>query len=73
MPTLNNPTLAPLPVAWIGYARTDTVRVCAWCPDKMAADKLALAQGFRVTHQICPVCYNKQLAELLGEKDPHEN
>ena len=70
---MNNPTLAPMPQAWMGYAAPDTIRVCAWCPDKSAADRLAREQHFKATHSMCVTCYQKQLAELLGEKDPHEN
>lgn len=69
---MNNPTLAstdcpPLPVAWMGYAAPDTIKICAWCSDKVTADRLAREQHFKVTHAICPRCYGRQLAALLGE------
>lgn len=30
--------------------------VCAWCPDKQAADAWCERSGFIVTHTICPTC-----------------
>ena len=35
---------------------TRTAIVCAWCPDKAAADTYAAAQGLPVSHGICPAC-----------------
>lgn len=69
MRPVNNRTFAPpLPVAWMGYAAPDTIKICAWCPDKFAADRLAREQHFKVTHGMCVDCYQKQLSELLGEQ-----
>lgn len=64
---MNNTTFAPLPVAWMGYAAPDTIRICAWCSDKVTADRLAREQHFKVTHGMCVACYQKQLSALLGE------
>lgn len=66
-------TLAPpaaiLPAAWLGYAPHAkggfAVRVCAWCSSKAEAERLAAP--LPVTHSCCPACYQRQLAELLGE------
>jgi hypothetical protein len=56
-----NPT-RPLPGAILGLAVTPDgrgmLRVCAWCPkpDKEAAERVARAWGFQVTHGICEAC-----------------
>jgi hypothetical protein len=65
---------ATMPNAWLGFAprtgdkRRACVRVCAWCPDKQAADDLAAAHGYDVTHGQCPACYQRELAKLTGER-----
>ncbi len=67
-----------LPVAWMGYANQEdrdkrlaciVVRVCCYCPDKQAADDLAKAHGWGVTHGICSACSQRQMRRILGEKD----
>ena len=54
----------------MGYAAITprvTVRVCAWCEDKVQADAEAHQAGFEVTHGICPTCAARQIAAFLGE------
>jgi hypothetical protein len=64
-----NPFPEILPAAWMGYApdpkRFCVVRICAWCPDKKAADELALSSGFEITHSICPGCYQVQQSQKI--------
>ena len=61
-----------VPTAWMGYAtrvahsKRPCVRVCAYCPDKKAADALAESKGYDVTHSICPSCYQIQIAQITG-------
>jgi len=43
-------------------------RVCAHCPDKAQADRLARDAGLPVSHGICERCYAKQLSALMGEQ-----
>ena len=63
------------PSALMGYApplkgaSRACVRVCAWCPDKAAAEAEAEKYGHDVTHGICPKCFQKQQAALLGERE----
>ena len=69
--TMRGTISLPQPAAWLGYAVKPTggfvVRVCAWCPDKAEADRLAHAAGLEVTHCMCVSCYQIQLSDLLGE------
>ena len=58
-------TVPPLPAAWLGYKidlRTGDalVRICAWCPDRRQAEAEAKRLNCRVTHGICPACYQAQ-------------
>lgn len=61
--------LTRLPKAWLGYKETPgcrtLVRVCAWCPDRKEAEKLADAAGHEVTHGACPACYQEQLRRFM--------
>lgn len=41
------------------------VFVCAWCPDKATRDAAAAAAGHDVTHGLCPLCYTKQMRQLV--------
>lgn len=65
-----NATLDQLPVAWLGYAphfeAFTCVRICAWCPDKKEADKLAKDAGLKVSHTCCEKCAGEQLRLALG-------
>jgi|SRR5580692_844416 hypothetical protein len=50
------PFCEKIPRAWLGPAKdfeAPTIAVCAWCPDKRAAEVLAEALGLQVTHGIC--------------------
>jgi len=43
--------------------RPDKVaRVCAWCPDKVAADEWCEGRGYEVSHGMCDACKEKQRA-----------
>lgn len=42
------------PKAWRSSA--GIAYVCAWCPDKDAADALALSLGLAISHGICREC-----------------
>lgn len=64
-----NPTLC---AAWLGYVMDEhaadvMVRICAWCPDKEAAEREARRLCLKVTHGVCPKCYGEQLALLTIE------
>lgn len=53
------------PHAWMGLAADGrTARVCAYCPDKTQADRLAAGDGRPVTHGICPACLAVQMPKL---------
>lgn len=53
------------PVAWMGYCSpVGTVKICAWCPDKAAADKIAKDSGLMVTHGMCVACFTKEQISL---------
>jgi hypothetical protein len=58
----------------MGYAVPESgasracVRICSYCPDKKEAEDEAERANHDMTHSICPECYNKQLAKLLGEQ-----
>ena len=54
----------PKPIAWLGFAPSGLVRICAWCPDKDVADQIAKDNGLRVTHTCCEVCHEKQVRDL---------
>lgn len=62
--------MTALPLAFMGPADARTVRVCAYCPDKAAADAQALAAGLRITHGICPACEPALLAQVAALPDP---
>ena len=67
MTAAQNPMLCR---AWLGYAVDPTsadvaARVCAWCPDKEAAELEAARLNLTITHGICPTCAGVQL-ELLN-------
>ena len=65
-----------MPAAWMGFAPRVAhspracVRICAWCPDKAEADRLAYIWGYDVTHGQCPACVQRVMAKLLGEPVP---
>lgn len=64
-----NPTLC---AAWLGYALDTSaadvmVRICAWCPDKEAAEREAKRLCVKVTHGICKTCAGRQLELLTNE------
>lgn len=53
------------PVAWMGLSPDSrTARICAYCPDKNAADARANALNLQMTHGICPECNAKFLASI---------
>jgi superfamily II helicase len=60
-----------MPAAWMGYALPQngktTIRICAWCADKAAADALALSRGCAVTHTICTRCYQEKIEREVGQ------
>jgi hypothetical protein len=58
-----------LPKAWLGASSADAklARICAWCPDKSAADALALIHGLMPTHTICDACAAIELADSRGQ------
>lgn len=39
-------------------------RVCAWCPDKVAADAWCESRGYDVSHTLCGECAEKQKQEI---------
>ncbi len=41
---------------------------CAWCPTKREAELEAARMGARVTHDICPTCSAKLIAQVTGDK-----
>ena len=64
------------PKAWIGLVNLSTpkvvcygVRLCSWCPDIAKAEAMAKKENLTVSHGLCPSCYDKQIAQLLGEKE----
>jgi hypothetical protein len=65
--------ISELPRAWLGYAADGksfcVVKVCAWCPDKAQADKLAGESGLTVTHTICPACYARRISAIMPASD----
>lgn len=51
---------SPAPRAWMGLSPdTRTARICAYCPDKNAADARASALDLRTTHGVCSECMKK--------------
>lgn len=58
------------PKAWLGYSCVPShrgkamIRVCAWCPDKRAAEQLAAKYGHEVTHSICEDHFAEQMGTL---------
>ena len=60
-----------IPKGVIGYAKNPSggfmVRICAWCDTGKGATRWAAP--LPVTHTLCPECYQKQMAQLLGERD----
>lgn len=60
-----------LPAAWMGYAPPSEgrtcVSICSYCPDTAQANALAKSENLAATHGICVKCYQKQMAEILGE------
>lgn len=35
------------------------ITICAWCPTKAENDRVLKANGFQVSHGICPTCKEK--------------
>jgi hypothetical protein len=65
-----NPTAPPLPDAWMGMAerfKKPTALVCAWCPDKDKADRLAESRGLDVSHGVCSACLKKMMTDRFYE------
>lgn len=60
-----------MPKAWMGYKadpkRFAVIAVCAWCPDKAAAEKLAHNAGFQVSHGICADCFQANNSKLIPD------
>ena len=57
-----------MPQAFMGYKRDGgeiLIRCCAYCPDKQELDAWAKKKGTKVSHGICPACYQKQLDSRL--------
>lgn len=55
------------PAAIMGYASDAggiLVRICAWCPDKVQAERTCRAAGLRVTHGICVDCYARMIRDV---------
>ena len=68
MTSVRSPWPEVMPAAWLGYSPSPrfkrlTVRICARCPDRPVAEKLARDLGADVTHTWCPGCAKKVLAE----------
>jgi hypothetical protein len=43
------------------------IRVCSWCPGAVAAAKWA--EPLPVTHGKCEACFQRDMSEMLGEKE----
>lgn len=44
------------------------IRVCSSCPGRAEVEAFAAREpAVPVTHGLCPACYQKAMAELLGE------
>ena len=44
------------------------IRVCSSCPGRAEVEAFAAREpAVPVTHGLCPACYEKAMAELLGE------
>ncbi len=72
LPGSSSIALLPVP-AFLGYkpdyvTGTVMVRVCAWCPTKREAELEAARMGARVTHDICPTCSAKLIAQVTGDR-----
>jgi protein-L-isoaspartate O-methyltransferase len=63
---------AQLPKAWMGISEREpgTVRICSYCPDKVAAETLAHIRGLQTTHGICPDC--EQMLLLRERQVAHD-
>jgi hypothetical protein len=63
--------MTPMPPAFLGYKLSHgslLIRVCASCPGRAEVEAFARAEPpVPVTHGICPACYQKAMAEVLGE------
>jgi hypothetical protein len=66
---------AGMPQSFVGYGLDLSrnglglyVKVCAWCPDKSEMDQWAAQKALKTSHTACPKCYQKQIAELTGDK-----
>lgn len=46
---------------------TPTARICAWCPDRAAAELMAASSGMDCTHTICARCADALGAALESE------
>ena len=59
--------------AFLGYKLSHgslLIRACASCPGRAEVEAFARAEPpVPVTHGICPACYAKAMAEVLGEQN----
>lgn len=57
-----------LPKAYLGQAKAflpdKVVRICANCPDRVAAEALADAEGADTTHGMCDDCFHAELQRI---------
>lgn len=54
------------PRAVLGVRPDKVARVCAWCPDKDAADEWAESRGYEISHGMCDACKNKMLIPAVN-------
>jgi hypothetical protein len=52
------------PAALMGPSEKDPriMRVCSYCPGAKQATAWCHARGYAVTHGVCPVCYDREMA-----------
>lgn len=58
------------PRALICLRSDKTANICAWCPDKKAADEFALIGGYELNHTICADCAKGLTKDLPGVFSP---
>lgn len=61
-----------MPKAYLGLSKAfdkPTVRICARCEDREAAEALATAQGHDMTHTHCDECQDQLMRDLARLKE----
>ena len=59
------PGAPPLRLQAVQLIHDNIACICAWCADKTEADFWCRAQGYEMTHTICPACQNELAARTL--------